>query len=228
MKFKSALVTQVSGSIGGMTGSHNRGGLYFRARTIPVNTNTLQQQAVRGALANVATSWGSELTAGQRAGWNVYGDNVPIFNALGDPLFLSGVNHFVRSNVPRLQAGLPRVDDAPTVFNLGTFTQPALASLASPTTSTLSFDNGDDWANEDDSAMLVYVSRPAEASINFFAGPYRLAGSILGDSVTPPSSPAAIITPFPFATGNQVFFRVRVTRADGRLSSNFRFGGIGT
>ncbi|KKM06452.1 hypothetical protein LCGC14_1743870, partial [marine sediment metagenome] len=47
MLFKSGLITQGSGSIGGLTASHNRGGMYFRARTIPTNPATSFQTVVR-------------------------------------------------------------------------------------------------------------------------------------------------------------------------------------
>lgn len=229
MKFKSGMMTQASGSLGGMTAAHNRGGLYLRARSIPVNTNTQQQQDVRNALTQLTTAWGSTLTQVQRDAWQVYADNVPQTNALGDSITLSGIASYVRANTSRLQAALDRVDDAPTIFNIGDFTQPVLGTAAASTNQLqFAFDDADEWANEDGSAMLVYISRPASPSINFFAGPYRFATAIEGDATTAPTSPVTIDTPFPFAVGNKLFVRVRVTRADGRLSGNFRDFAIGS
>ena len=49
MLFKSAAFTQASGSVGGLTFAHNRGGMYTRARSIPVNPKTQQTGRCREA-----------------------------------------------------------------------------------------------------------------------------------------------------------------------------------
>jgi len=43
MKFKSPILSQASGSIAGITFSHNRGGMYVRARAVPTNPGSPQQ-----------------------------------------------------------------------------------------------------------------------------------------------------------------------------------------
>ena len=110
MLFKSALITQASGSIGGMTASRNKGGAYFRARALPTNPNTPEQQAVRGYLGTLANLWTNVLTPANRVLWDFYAFNVPVINAVGDSIQLTGQQMYIRANVPRLQAGLPRVD----------------------------------------------------------------------------------------------------------------------
>lgn len=226
MKYKPLIGDQMSGSMGGITASRNAAGTYFRQRSIPVNPATAQQQAVRNAMSQLAAAWVSVLSSAQRAAWVTYSDNVPLTDKLGAQINVGGLPMYQRSNVPRLQAGLPRVDDAPTIFDLGDFTTPTLTVAVLATALQVSFDNSDAWANEDDSAMLVYGSRPVNASIAFFKGPYRLAGTIDGDSTTPPTSPATLTNPFPFVAGQRVFTQFRVSRADGRLSSVQRLTGV--
>lgn len=221
MKIKSALVTQMSGSVGGITGAHNQGGLYFRARSIPVNTNTVQQQAVRATLATLTSRWNDTLTPLQRDQWANYSSNVPIVDRLGEARPIGGIAQYIRSNVPRLQAGLDRIDTGPTTFNLGSFTPVTFtASLGDTDNLEIVFDADDAWANESDAAMLIYASRPVSPSINFFRGPFRFAGSVDGDDASAPTPPATIDSPFPLLDGQRVYLRVRVTRADGRLSSD--------
>lgn len=228
MKYKSAILTQASGSIAGLTFSHNRGGLYVRARTIPTNPGSVFQTAIRGFVANLTSLWNNTLTALQRASWDLYGLNVPLLNPLGEPINVGGLAHYVRSNVPRLQAALDRVDDAPVVFNLGDFTNPIFDNFsASATTLAFSFTATDDWANEDGAAMLILGSRNQNPTINYFKGPYRFADLVAGDAITPPTSPATIPSPFTIVVGNQTFTQARVTRADGRLSLPFRGSGVG-
>lgn len=222
MLFKSALVTQASGSVGGVTASHNAGGMYLRARTIPTDPSTAQQIKIRNFVASLANKWSSALSDAQRAAWQVYAANVPLLNPLGDQILVSGINQYTRSNVARLQATMSRVDDAPVIYNTGDFTDPTIGFDATADEVDVTFTNTDDWANEDDSAMLVWASRPQNRTINFFKGPYQLAGAIDGDSVTPPTSPAAISAPFPAAVGQKVFVIIKVVRADGRVSYGFR------
>jgi hypothetical protein len=152
----------------------------------------------------------------------VYGSNVPITNRLGDPTHISGISHFTRANVPRIQAALDIVDDGPTIYTLAP--QEAVLYTASEATQdiTAAYLDGRDWASETGSAMLLYASRPQNPSINFFKGPYRLAGTIDGVTGTPPLTPQDVPAPFPFIDGHRIFMSARMSLADGRLSAPFR------
>lgn len=220
MKYQSALLTAASGSIGGMTASHNRGGLYLRSRVIPTDPNTSQQQTLRAIVASLANVWANNLSAAQRAGWDLYAANVPVIDTLGNSINLSGINMFIRSLTPRVQAGQTVPPGAPTIFDKGSFTPVTAISTAAGQTLEITFDVNDAWVAEDDAAMLVYVSRPQNPGINYFRGPYRLSLAIEGDSVTPPTSPASAPVPFPVVAGQKVFYRVQVTRSDQRLSQS--------
>jgi hypothetical protein len=231
MKFKGTIIGEASGSLASMVFSHNRGGQYIRQRTIPTNPNTSFQQAIRTLVSQLTSLWQTTLTAPQRDAWDVYAEAVPLLDPLGEPRNVGGLGMYIRSNVARLQAdptNLPRVDDAPTIFNLGDFTAPSFGNLTEAgQTVDITFNAGDDWANEDDAAMIIFSSRPQNASINFFKGPYRYSSVILGDSVAPPVSPETDAVSFPFVLGQKVFFRAVVTRADGRMSSTFRSSAVG-
>lgn len=223
MLFKPLIGAELSGSVGGITASHNKGGAYFRSRVVPTNPGTPFQAVPRQQLGNLAALWTNALSIAQRDAWDQYALNVPLLNALGESLTVTGLNMYIRSNVPRLQNGLPRVDVAPTVFNLGDFTAPTFNAFTAPNVLSLNFAATDAWVTEDDAAMLIFGSRQNGIAINFFKGPYRAyAIQLLGDSVAPPTSPFAGVHPFNAAIGNKVFLRVSVTRADGRLSQEVR------
>lgn len=223
MKFKPVLGSELSGSIGGITASHNLGGAYFRNRVIPSNPNTAFQQAIRSSVGQLTSLWLNTLTAGQRAAWDLYASNVPLLDALGEPINVSGLNMYVRSNVPRIQAALPRQDTAPSTFNLGDFTAIGVSSLSEGTQNfNVEFTEGDDWVSEDNSSLLVYSSRPQNPSINYFKGPYRFAGQVAGEVAAPPTTPQAVGSAFPFVLGQVVHMRAQVSRADGRLSLSQR------
>jgi len=227
MLIKSPLASSWSGSVAGLVGSHNAGGLYLRARTIPVNPNTTPQQNARSSLSGIVGNWGA-LTDAQRQAWRVYSLNVPLVGPLGDPRNVGGIGMYVRSNVPRLTASLSdvtptnlsRIDAAPTTFDMGSFT-PASMSIAS-SIFNIAFDNTDAWANEDEAAMLIQFGRPVNPSRLFYKAPFRygLTSIIAGDDSTPPTSPFTGVPAFAAVVGQRQYARLTVVRADGRVSAS--------
>ncbi|MEA3368049.1 MAG: hypothetical protein U9R68_08050 [Planctomycetota bacterium] len=212
---------QRSGRAGGTVYAHNRGGPYIRSASIPVNPQTSLQNAVRGYLTSLANAWHSVLTQAQRDAWDQYAANVPVTNRLGMLIYLTGQNQYIRSNVPRLQAGLPVVDDGITNYEEA----PGMVDLtgtASEATQlvTVSWGGWQTWESQDDAAMLVKLGIPQNQSRKFFGGPWRYADAILGDSTTPASSPAILTSsPYIFVEGHRLWIEARVTMPDGRLGT---------
>lgn len=212
-----------SGSIGSMTASHNRYGYYFRNRIVPTNPSSQRQQAIRSIFGALAGLWSSALSAAQRAAWNTYGLSITKYDAVGQPYTLPGSQWFIGNNAVILQAGGTRVDDGPTTLTLPE-PDPTFTPSVSEATQLISiaFDTGLDWVGEDDAYMTVKMSAPGGAGTTYNKGPYRLAGSIAGDSGTPPTSPQTLACPFPVAAGQVVSIEARIVRADGRVSEPFR------
>src|SRR5690554_6218576 len=91
------MIASMSGSINGTTHSRNRGGAYMRNRSIPVNPQTVAQQAIRAILSSLSSAW-RDLTPSQRNGWNSATSNFPVTDQFGDQRELSGHQLFVRLN----------------------------------------------------------------------------------------------------------------------------------
>lgn len=216
-------VIQMAGSIAGSTYARNRYGNYARARTKPVNPNTARQVAVRSIIALLVARWGQTLTAVQRTAWGLYAANIAMKNRLGESIYLTGFNHYIRSNTPRLQAGEAAVDAGPVIFELPD-KDPTFAITASEATQDISFtfDNTLAWANEAGGHLFKYQGRPQNAQRNFFAGPWRHIGTIDGDAVTAPTSPDTEAAVFAFAEGQRQWVYARIALADGRLSEPMR------
>jgi len=209
--------TQISGSAGGTTWSHNRYGAYKRNRSVPVNPNTDRQVAVRNAVRSITIAWQTILTQVQRDAWDTYAANVSWLNKLGQTVHLTGLNHFIRSNTPRVQNAIARVDAAPVIFNLAT-AELELAATASEATQDLTI-NGDGagaWVGEADAWQFFFMGLPQNGSIKFFGGPYRQITAVPGAG--PPPFPVVIAGAFPFAEGQRIWVRSRIARGDGRLS----------
>lgn len=223
MKYTSAIAATASGSLGGATASRNRGGQYFRRRAIPVNPATAEQQEVRGYFSQLQSAWVNDLTADQRSAWDSYALNTPITDALGNPVNVGGKGMYTRGNVPRLVAGLTRVDNGPTSTGLPSLSAPGVISLVAATdVLTFSFTNTDDWATAVGGALLVFVSRPQSVAVNGFKGPFRFAGRVLG-AATPPTSPGTVTSPFNYVAGQKGFCRFVAVTPDGRLSGEYVF-----
>jgi len=213
------ILGNISGKVAGNVFSRNRGGSYVRLGTNVVNPNTPAQQQVRAIMGDLAVAWSEDLTAADRTAWDLYAAAVPMVNRIGATIFLTGQNHFVRSNVPRLQSGLARVDTGPEGGNLGEAGIITVASVIQvPQAVSVTFDTAQDWVGETGSVAIIQTSRPQAITITSFKGPFRLAGLIEGDDTTPPTSPETVEMPFPVAVGQRVFVRARVSREDGRLS----------
>lgn len=224
MKIKSALVTQISGSIGGMTGAHNRGGLYLRSRTIPTDPASSTQITRRFLFGLFSANWASGLTDAQREAWNLYASNVPVLDKLGDSIFLSGQQWYVGSATLRAIGVPPAVSNGPTNFTRPSFTAPSSITITTPTSIGFTYDDTEDWVSEDGAGLLVFAGRPVSPGINFFKGPFRFAGVVLGSVGSPPSSPASLTNPFTTTADQKQWLRFVLTRADGRYSPSITLG----
>ncbi len=223
LKF-SAIVNDVRGSIGGVTFSRNGSGAVARARVKPVNPNTALQSIARAIFSAVTALWNhGGLTEVQREAWRTYAKNVPWLNKLGETITLNGNAMFCRTNIARQTASLATVDDGPTDFTL-VGADESMAVTISETTQLISvtFDDARDWLDEDGAAMSVFMGSPQNAGTNSFDGPWRHAGTILGNGTTPPTSPTTIAVPFPVVEGQKVTVKASILKADGRMSTPFR------
>lgn len=215
-------ITEMRGSIAGNVFSRNRYGAYSRARTKPINRNSQRQDGIRAIVSQVSQDWFTTLSDEQRAAWAVFAKNVPAKNKLGEVIYLSGFNQFVKSNVAALNAGLTAIADAPTNFTLPGADLLYEASVDVGTgLISIVFDVERPWCGEVGGGMIVQMGLPQNDSIGFFNGPWRHAGVILGIEIPPPTSPETLPVPFEVGEGQKVWVRAKIIRADGRLADWF-------
>ena len=112
MLIRMGMGTQLSGSVGGVVASHNKGGAYLRGRSVPTNPNSARQQTVRSAFAASAIGWAG-LTVEQREAWEGYAALTAVTNRIGESITVSGFNMYVRANSFRGGAGAAVVAAAP-------------------------------------------------------------------------------------------------------------------
>lgn len=162
--------TQATGSVGGSTFSHNRFGLYVRARRKPVNTNTSYQQTVRGHFSTASSQWRG-LTAEQRAAWDAWAAATPVVNSLGQTVFLTGAQQYVAHVAFVLLLGIsPDLADPPATTGRQDLGDPVVVidqSAASIAITGLS---------QGVETVGVFLGDAQSAGVKFFNGPYQLRG----------------------------------------------------
>lgn len=217
MKFLSQVYSAVSGSVGGLTYSHNRGGMYARARAVPTNPNTDPQASARDAMRAGVIAWGA-LTQAVRDAWEDYAANVPMLDSLGASRPLSGQQQFLRTYLSRTAASMTIPATAPTNFNLGTFSQFNLIASATTDSVDVEFVTADAWASTLGGYASVSLGRQVGPGVNFYRGPFAIVGVIAG-APTPPTSPETFLYGNPLIAGNKLPVRIVVGQSDGRVST---------
>lgn len=213
----------MSGSIAGVTHARNRFGNYIRPRTKPVNPNSLLQGTIREALAMLTQRWHDTLTSTQRIAWATYAAAIAMKNRLGETIYITGFNHYLRVNIVRYQLGQNKCDDAPTVLSLPE-KDPTFDIAASAATQiiTITWDDTLPWGDIPASVMGLWLGRPQLITRNFFGGPWRCNGSIPGNQ----SSPTEKTAIFTLIAGQKIWMYGRVSTGptDSRLSEPFYAG----
>lgn len=105
-----SLAGAISGRVGNLVYSHNRGGAYIRQATIPTKVDTLYTMGAREAFSDASSLW-LTLTSTQQTAWKEWCKDHPIIDRLGEKVVLSGNAGFIQVNALLLQAGLPTLTD---------------------------------------------------------------------------------------------------------------------
>jgi len=92
-----AVVSVLSGKIGGTVFARNRGGAYARSYAIPTRVTSDTAQAIKAAFTAASRGY-ANLTAGQIAAWDQYGAENPVSNRIGQLITLKGQSWYVGCN----------------------------------------------------------------------------------------------------------------------------------
>lgn len=161
-----AIVSEIRGKIAATVFSRNRGGAVIRNRIKPINRRSLGQSTRRQTLGSLASSWRG-LTEAQRDSFNTAAPNFPIQDVLGQTIFLSGEQLYIRLNANLILIGEAQITTAPAPFAFAVFT--ATVTAEDPTVA-------------------------ASFSVGFTPTPLT-AGNTLAVYATPPLSPGVSAPP---------------------------------
>jgi len=92
------VVGQVSGSIGGLTFSHNRFGAFMRSRVKPVVVNTYYTNLQRTFFQQCTSAW-KDLVPSNRQAWTTWAQNNPFTDRMGNSQILTGHQAFMSCSI---------------------------------------------------------------------------------------------------------------------------------
>lgn len=219
-----SIAVQLSGRLDGVVFSHNRGGPYVRAHNAtPTDPGTSRQLKLRAAVATTVSNWHA-LTADQRQAWERFSLAFPRPSRVGQVHPKGGYAEFCRANISRRYftvlgfTGLGVINTPPTT---GAGDPPVVTFSLGPLSNQfqVAWPGSPQWATNTGAALLLYVSAPQKATINWFRSP-MLSDFCVKKTLANLTSPQTLtFASAPSAPTPAVFIRARVTNADGRLSA---------
>lgn len=206
------VVSDIRGSINGVTFGRNRAGLFARQRVVPVDPNTPAQVTARAIMAALAIAWRNTLSPAQRSAWNALGTTTVFKNSLGEDFNPSGIMLFVRSGALQTRAGQTILADPPVqaVVQLGQITMVHTAGQGIEVTSVI----GTEVTSGD---AIAQKSTNLSQGISFFKGPF------LQTLVWPVEDfaalPVLVVPNSALLVSRRYFIRVRVIQDDGSATA---------
>jgi len=218
-----ALITNIAGSIGGVTFQCNSSGAIAKLRSRSNKSSTPDQVARHSVLANLVSLW-STLSAVQQTAWNaIAAANVHI-SPWGESKQLNGYQWFISCNSNNILCGYAIILAAP-----------AYASIAPPNTFSLgisatnfNINIATGW-NPGTDKILIYASPPMrQTSINLRRN-LLLLTSYTGGNINQYNIRAAYVAKFNIiwadfynVPGHSIYIRARQIQTDTGMSSSFK------
>lgn len=200
---------EISGKIAANVFSHNTGATYIRAKSVPVNRNSVRQQAARNALAWVSAQWAG-LSDNQRAIWKQWAGMHPVIDRLGNSIVLSGQGAYCQLNARLRNLGVAKISDPPAVGMSANITITSIA-LTGPLAAVLTFTSSPLPAGVR-AELLLTAGSPAGRDPNMRSARWAAAS---GAAAT---SPVTLTSCVPFTSGAIVNTWVRLTDQFGQSS----------
>lgn len=193
------------------------GAVLARAKPKPVDPASQASIQARRTLCTLSGRWSTSLSSGQRAAWSTYAAATPTPVRSGTKI-LQGSQQYYRSNRPRLIAGQPPIDDAPTTPGIPTAPSCDVYFGQDLNQAACTFDPSQIWATTDGATLYLYfgvgrsIGRQSKAEVYYFAA------AIPGGSSLPPRPVFVNSRTSGVVAGNLVWWRCSAGYPDGTLS----------
>jgi len=199
-----AMVSDIRGSVGGVTFSRGAGGQIARTRVKPVNPATAAQGQRRSLVAQFGDAWSSVLTQVYRDGWNDWAGGSTWTNKVGTSAIITGLAAFLRLNSLLMQAGKARRDPPP--LQIGQAGSPSFTFTATHSDQKINIATpGDPFDKNIPANLLIfYMHAPTRVGRTSPSSARSYMGKLEGATPVPPTFPLALDAPWHFEVGQQI------------------------
>ena len=213
-----AIVSEVRNKIAATVFTKNAAGAAIRNRTTPINRRSTNQTNRRQRLASLASSWRG-LTEAQRAGWNAASASFPVQDNLGQTIYLTGEQLYIRSNANLLLIGEAQITDAPAPASFAVLALGAIAFAAGAGTATVAFTPTPVPAGFE---LVIRATAPVSAGKSFVSqSEFKFVQSVAAAGASPANVAAAYTALFGSLTGTsgrKVFIEIFLVQISSGLA----------
>lgn len=124
-----AVISEIRGKIAATVFTKNASGNSIRNRSTPINPRSSKQVLRRQILSALSASWRG-LTQPQRDAWNASAPNFPQQDSLGQTVFLTGSQLYVRCNANLILIGAAQIVNPPAPIAFATLAFGAVTMAA--------------------------------------------------------------------------------------------------
>jgi hypothetical protein len=208
-----AIVTDMSGKLGGHVFAKNKGGSYMRTKTTPINPRSAAQMNIRGIFAAISSNWSALAQAG-RDSFNAKVADYSKTNVFGDIKNPTGKALFQRLNQNLELTGQAQiiVADSPSEVPFANVLS-ADGAVAIP---ALSVTTGNSTVG---SKLMIFATPPLSQGTAFVKNKLRLISVLPGAVAGAFDVEAAYSERFGAKTaGSNIVLGVRVVNSNGQAS----------
>jgi len=208
-----AIVTDISGKLGGHVFSKNRSGKYMRTKGVPTNPQTSAQMNIRGQFAAISSSW-SELTELQRTSWRNAVDQFATTDVFGDIKNPTGKALYQRLNQNLSVSEQPLIDSAPFATDVPFLAITAAGGSLAANDLTVRYD-GEGLGNK----VLVFATEPLSQGTKFVKNKLRLIEVFAGADSDTLDIELSYTNKFgELVVGSNVYFGIKTVNQVGQAS----------
>lgn len=192
------MLSEMRGKVASSVYSKNKGGAVIRNRVTPINRRSTGQTEQRQQFSSLSSAWRG-LTQAQRDGWNSAAASFPQQDSLGQTIFLTGAQLYIRCNANLILIGAATISDAPVPTSFDVLAVGAIAFDASSGTATVAFTPTPVPAGFN---LVIRATRPLSAGKNFVgSSEFRFVQTVAPAGTSPANIAAAYIAIFGAITG---------------------------
>jgi hypothetical protein len=176
-----AIISEIRNKIAATVYTKNKAGASIRNRVTPINRRSPNQTLRRQQLASLSSGW-RNLTQAERDGWNAAGASFPQTDNLGQTVFLTGEQLYVRCNANLLLTGNAQITSAPSPASFAVLAFTSLAATADDGVISLAFSPTVPTGFE----LVVRASAPVSAGKSFMpSSAFKFIQSIAPAATSP-------------------------------------------